>query len=48
MFGGKFAFQNQLGWLIIGGKFTVFALFYLRAIFHVQAHGGLILGGAIS
>ena len=28
IFGGKFAFQNRLGWLIDGSKFTVFALFY--------------------
>ena len=37
--------------LIVGSKFTVFALFsftfYLRAIFQVQAPGGLIFGGAI-
>ena len=28
IFGGKFAFENRLGWLIDGSKFTVFALFY--------------------
>ena len=28
IFGGKFAFENRLGWLIGGSKFTVFALFY--------------------
>ena len=35
--------------LIVGSKFTAFALFtlYLRAIFRVQAPGGLIFGGAI-
>ena len=35
--------------LIIGSKFTIFALFYLylRAIFQVQAPGGDIFGGAI-
>ena len=35
--------------LIVGGKFTVFALFslYLRTIFQVQAPGGLIFRGAI-
>ena len=27
-YGGKFAFQNRFGSLIVGGKFTVFALFY--------------------
>ena len=41
-------FQNQY-WasLIVGSKFTVFALFYLylRAIFQVQAPGGLYLEG---
>ena len=35
--------------LIVGSKFTVSALsyLYLRAIFQVQAPGGLIFGGAI-
>ena len=28
MYGGNFAFQNRLGLLIVGRKFTVFALFY--------------------
>ena len=28
MYGGKFGFQNWLGYLIVGLKFTVFALFY--------------------
>ena len=28
MYGGKFAFQNRLGQLIIGRKCTIFALFY--------------------
>ena len=28
MYGGKFAFQNRLGELIVGRKLTVFALFY--------------------
>ena len=46
-FAGKFAFQNRLGWLIDGSKFTVFALFYLRTIFQVQAFGELIFRGAI-
>ena len=32
--------------LIVGSKFTVFALF-LRAIFQVQAPRGLIFGGVI-
>ena len=37
--------------LIVGGKFTVFALFYFVQVFEgnfkVQAPGGLIFGGAI-
>ena len=41
----------KLDWasLIVGSKFTIFALFYLhlRAILLVQALGGLIFGGAI-
>ena len=28
MYGGKFAFQNRLGQLVVGRKFTIFALFY--------------------
>ena len=28
MYGGKFAFQNRLGYFIVGRKLTVFALFY--------------------
>ena len=28
MYGGKFAFQNRLGSLVVGRKFTIFALFY--------------------
>ena len=28
MYGGKFAFQNRLGWFVVGRKFTIFALFY--------------------
>ena len=36
--------------LIVGSKFTVFALFYFvfEGNFQVQAPGGLIFGGAIS
>ena len=35
--------------LIVGSKFTVFALFYFvfEGDFQVQAPGGLIFGGAI-
>ena len=28
MYGGKFVFQNRLGYLVVGRKFTIFALFY--------------------
>ena len=38
MYGGKFAFQNEWASLIVGRKFTVFALFYfvkLRAISYI-------------
>ena len=34
MYGGKFAFQNRLGQLIIGRKCTIFALFYF--VFELQ------------
>ena len=39
MYRGKFAFQNRLGWLVVGRKFTVFALFYFvfEGNFQVQA-----------
>ena len=42
-------FKIDLASLIVGGKFTVSALFslYLRTIFHFKAPGGLIFGGAI-
>ena len=43
IYGGKFAFQNR-DWanLIVGRKFTVFALFYFvfEGNFQVQAPGG--------
>jgi len=49
MYGGKFAFKIDWASLILGRKFTVFLCFtlYLRAIFQVQAPGGLIFGEAI-
>ena len=28
MYGGKFEFQNGLGYPVVGRKFTIFALFY--------------------
>ena len=39
MDGGKFAFQNRLSWLVVGGKFTIFALFcfVFEGKFQVQA-----------
>ena len=42
MYGGKFAFQNRLGQLIVGRKFTVFAMsfFAFQGNFQVQAPGG--------
>ena len=57
MYGGKFAFQNRLGWLVVGRKFTIFPLFYFvfEGNFQVQAppegflrydFKGLIFGGA--
>ena len=47
IYGGKFAFR-EIDWvsLIVGSKFTFFLLcftLYLRAIFQVQAPGGLYL-----
>ena len=49
IYGGKCAFQNRLGSLIVGREFTVFALFYFvfEGNFQVQTPGGLIFGGAI-
>ena len=49
IFGGKFAFQDRLGWLIVGSKFTVCALFYFvfEDNFSSTSPGELIFGGAI-
>ena len=49
MYGGKFGFQNRLGSLLVGRKFTIFALFYFvfEGKFQIQASWGLIFGGAI-
>ena len=47
---GYLHFKIDWASLIVGSKFTFLALFYsvfLRAIFHVQALGGLLFGGAI-
>ena len=43
MYGGKFAFENRLGQLIIGRKCTIFALFYFvfeAAIYKYQPPQG--------
>ena len=39
MYGGKFAFQNRSSWLVVGRKFTIFALFcfVFEGKFQVQA-----------
>ena len=49
MYGGKFAFQNRLGWPYSWKEIYRFSLFYLvfEGNFQVQAPGGLIFGGAI-
>ena len=43
---GNLHFKMDCAILIVESKFTILAL-YLRAIFQVQAPGGLIFGGAI-
>ena len=51
MYGGKFAFQNRLGKLVVGRKFTIFALFYFvfEGKFQLQAPlGGLYSRGRFS
>ena len=42
MYGGKFAFRNRLGQLVVGRKFTSFGLFYFvfECKFQVQAPRG--------
>ena len=54
MYGGKFAFQNRLGWLVLAREFTIFALLYFvfEGKFQVQAPrgrggGGLTFGRVI-
>ena len=49
MYEGTFAFQNRLGLLVMGRKFTIFALFYFvfEGKFQVQAHRGAFIPGAI-
>ena len=47
---GNLRFKIDWASLIVGSKFTVFALFYFvfdGIIFQVEAPGGLIFGGAI-
>ena len=50
MYGGKFAFQNRLGLLIVGRKLTVFALFYFvsEGNFPSTRSRGAYIGGAIT
>ena len=51
MYGGKFAFQIRLGQLVVGRKFTIFALFYFvfEGKFQVQAPpGGLYSEGRLN
>ena len=45
MYGGKFAFQNRLGLLVMGRKFTIFALLYFEfeGKFQVQATRGAFI-----
>ena len=50
MYAWKFAFQNRLGLLVVGRKFTLFALFYF--VFEgnfpsTSPRGALYFGGAI-
>ena len=42
MYGGKFAFQDQMGQLLVGREFTIFALFYFvfEGKFQLQALRG--------
>ena len=46
---GNLCFKIDWASLIVGGKFTVFTLFYFvfKGNFQVEAPGGLIFGGAI-
>ena len=45
---GNFCFKVDWASLIVGSKFTIFALFYfVLEVLQVQAPGGLIFGGAI-
>ena len=47
---GKMRFKIDWASLIVGSKFTIFALFtlFLRAIFLVRAPGGLYLEGRLN
>ena len=46
---GNLHFKIDWASFIVGGKFTVFALFYFvfEGNFQVEAPGGLVFGGAI-
>ena len=46
MYGGKFAFQNRLGWLVVRSKFTIFCFVLLcirGQIASTRPPGGLII-----
>ena len=45
MYGGKFAFRNRLGQLVVARKFTIFGLFYFvfEGKFQVQAPRGVYI-----
>ena len=47
MYGGKFAFQNGLGWLVVERKFTILFCFtlYSRANSKYKHPGGLYSEG---
>ena len=49
MYGGKFSFQNRLGYLIAGRNlpFLLCLNLYLRAISKYRLPRGLIFGGAM-
>ena len=49
MYGGKFAFQNRLGYLIAGRNlpFLLCLNLYLRAISKYKPPRGFIFGGAM-
>ena len=51
IYGGKFAFQNRLGYLIVGRNFTIFSLFYFvleDTIFKHKPPGAYIRRGHLT